>query len=256
MYLREWDGIEFASLPASQSTDDKPMSAEFYAQLYAALNARGGTNPSWQRSKTQLGEQLHREVFMPWQARAGRPPIILAVGAGQSFAERVWIEAGLGVTLHDGHEANFAELRTRYPQASFLVGDLRDVEPAQSFDIITLLAVDYILPRADFASLLRRLAGWLRKGGIIVIYTPSMLTVRRLAVECLRRATGAYSRNGYVFWGWWRTPGEFATVATLAGMRLREVWKFGGSVLATPGLVWRTLPLRDMNGLFIYEALP
>src|ERR1700752_4668430 len=62
-------------------------------------------------------------------------------------------------------------------------------------------------------------ASGLSPGGLLVIQSVSILSIRQAAKEVLKRLIGHYHKQPYVFWGYWRTPSEFATPAKNAGFR-------------------------------------
>lgn len=255
MYQRTWHGIDLTSLPAAATASDKPAAVEFYAQFYQALAAgRGRIEPQWLENKRQLGEAIGRDLIAPWQKKHGRSPRILALGAGKAPVEHVWHQQGHAVTFHDCQEDSLAETRRLYPQANFLIGDIFQMQPAEQYDLITLITIDYVMNRQEFVEFLARAACWLG-GGQIVIYCASTLSYRQMAVEIVKRCLGRYRKNRQVFWGYWRTPGEFFTAAARAGLRVAEVYHLGAARLkpAAP-LVRRWPQLRSTHLVVTLES--
>lgn len=256
MYQRTWHGIDLTSLPSAAIAQDKPASAEFYRQFYEALSAgRGKIESSWLASKRQLGEAIERDLIAPWQTCARRAPRILALGSGSAPVERVWHERGHRVTFHDCQEASLAETRRACPGAEFLIGDIVELEPKADYDLITLITIDYVLNRAEFAGFLSRAARWLNSGGQIIIYCASTLSFRQMAVETARRLSGHYRNGRQVFWGYWRTPGEFFRAARNAGLRLTAAYHPSGDGLKkSRGLATKLPPLRNPHLIVTLET--
>ncbi len=251
MYLRECQGVDLRRLPAAAKLGSGPVTAEFYDQLFAAIQARGQSAPEWIASKQTLGRDIAARILQPWKERHGRAPRILATGAGEAWAECTWLEAGFAVTIHDGTSAYFEAIQARQPQASFLQSDMASFTPEQTFDVISMLANDFVLDRAGFVDFCRRMAAALSPGGMIICYCPSVLSLRRILIEALRRATGYYRRNQWIFWGWWRSPGEFQRVSRAAGLQLTNAFKPSNGGWAAQSL---TLPSwKENNGIFLFE---
>ena len=251
MYLREWQGVILGDLPAARTLGDTCVSAEFYGQLSAALKERTHRDEAWIRAKQDFGRQLNERFFCPYSERTGQPARILALGVGEAWAESAWADAGHALTFHDGHETYLAGLRERYPAASFAVGDLHTFEPATQVDFITMLATDFVMQRAELGALLRRLAPHLAPGGAVLIFCPNVLNLRRIAVDFVRRMLGRFRKGAWVFWGYWRSPGEFAHAASDTGLRLTHSLRFTPAGLAEARALWRLLPLRESLGLFV-----
>jgi len=234
MYQRMWHGIDMTTLPAATTATDKPVAAEFYAQFYEALAAgRGRIEPQWLEHKRQLGEIIERGLIKPWQQKHGCSPRILALGSGSAPVERVWHEHGHAVTFHDCQEASLTEMRKLYPSAEFLIGDIFQMTPAKTYDLITLITIDYVMNRREFVEFLTRATRWLEPGGQIILYCASTLSFRQMAAEIIKRALGRYRNGRQIFWGYWRTPGEFFKTARAAGLRVAEVYHLS-SILQVP----------------------
>ncbi len=254
MFQHTWHGIELASLPAAAAARHAPASAEFYAQFYAALESgRGRVEPGWLEDKRRLGEVIGREILGLGPPLHGAPPRVLALAAGKAFAERVWLECGADVTFHDCQEASLADLRRQHPPARCLIGEIHRITPETDYDFITLLTVDYVMRRRELAEFLRRISGWLAAGGQIVLYCANVLSLRQMLAETVKMCLGRRRDPRAVFWGYWRTPGEFFRVARRAGLRLAQVLYFagerGGGRRLRPASRWvrRWPPLRDSN---------
>ena len=248
MYQRMWHGIDMTTLPAAKTATNQPVAAEFYAQFYEALAAgRGRIDPQWLESKRQFGEIVQRDLITPWQQKHGRSPRILALGSGSAPVERVWHEHGHAVTFHDCQEASLAEMRALHPAAEFLIGDIFKLTPEKKYDLVTLITIDYVMNRREFVEFLRRVARWLEPGGQIILYCASTLSFRQIAVELVKRALGRYRNGRQVFWGYWRTPGEFFKTAKAAGLRVAEVYRLGATLQVPPPLIRRLPPWRSTH---------
>lgn len=101
--------------------------------------------------------------------------------------------------------------------------------------------------RREFVEFLRRVARWLEPGGQIILYCASTLSFRQIAVELVKRALGRYRNGRQVFWGYWRTPGEFFKTAKAAGLRVAEVYRLGATLQVPPPLIRRLPPWRSTH---------
>lgn len=143
MYQTTWHGIDLMQFPAAAAARDKPPSLEFFTQFYAALESgQGKTEVSWMESKRNLGEVISHELIKPWQQRAGKSPRVLALAVGKGIVEGVWAEHGFQVTFNEYQDSSLINLRQRFPQAKYLVGDARTLKPDGKFDIITVIGLD------------------------------------------------------------------------------------------------------------------
>lgn len=256
MFQRTWHGIDLTSLPAAARISDKPVSVEFYAQFYQALAAgRGRIEPQWLENKRQLGEAIGRDVIGAWQKKMARSPRILALGSGTAPVERVWHERGYAVTFHECQEDSLAATRQLYPAANFLIGDILQLKPAAHYDLVTLITIDYVMNHREFVEFLTRAAGWLVADGQIVIYCASTLSFRQMAVETVKRCLGRYRNNRQVFWGYWRTPGEFFKAAAAANLLVSAAYRLDGSALKQTAAFARWLPpWRDSHLVVTLES--
>lgn len=251
MFLRECQGVDLSRLPTAAKIGTGPLTAEFYHELFEAIQALGPSDRQWVENKQALGKEIERHLFRPWSDGHSRQPRILATGAGEGWSECVWLEQGFDVTIHDGTPAYFDAIRARAPTAKFIVADMATYVPEGEFDIITMLANDFVLDHSGFVDFLRRMISHLSDGGLVVCFCPSVLSVRRTLIEIVRRLTAYYQRNGWIHWGCWRTPGEFERVARAAGFRVVKALRPGRSG-------WRELslgvpPWKESNGLFALE---
>ena len=107
-----------------------------------------------------------------------KDPAILDLGCGSGwFTERL---AAYGtVTGTDLSVKAMDEARARFPRATFLAGDLFDVEiPTAPFDLVVCQQV--IAHVADQPRLIERAASLLKPGGYLVLTTPNRFVMDRL----------------------------------------------------------------------------
>ena len=224
MFQNTWHGIDLTSLPAAKQAHDRPAGAEFYAQFYHLLaSGQGRVQPDFLESKRQLGEMIEQGIIIPWQRQNGRRPKILALAVGKAPVEQVWCEHGYDLTFNDCQEDSLASLRLEFPQAYFLIGDIFQIAPDSKYDLITAITLDYVMDKRELTEFLVRVAGWLQPGGQIILYCASTLSFRQIAREIVKKILGYYRRQPHVFWGYWRTLGEFCDVAKRAGLRMRRL---------------------------------
>jgi hypothetical protein len=259
MFQRSWHGIDLTSLPAAAAAQDKPASAEFYAQFYEALaSGRGRIEPQWIEAKRRLGEAIETDLISPWKSGHNRTPRILALGAGNAIVEGVWRERDNDVTFHDCQEDSLAAVRARFPEAPRLIGDLQQIAPAEKYDLITAITIDYVMTAAELVAFLGRIRNWLAADGRVILYCASVLSFRQMAVETVKSLLGRYRVGQYVFWGYWRTPSEFLRAARRAGLRAGTLFQLSASAgrpsLRPATFLERTFPpLRDPNLVITFE---
>ena len=102
---------------------------------------------------------------------AGRMPsggrvLDLECGNGAKIAGLV---GGFDLVAVDISEEQLALARTRLPGATLLSGDFSTIEFAdETFDAITAFYSIMHVPREEHSALFRRIAGWLRPGGLFL----------------------------------------------------------------------------------------
>jgi hypothetical protein len=251
MYVRECQGVELASLPAAAKMGGQPVTAKFYGELFAAIQALGPSDPKWVEGKREFGRRIAKELLHPWMERHGRKPRILALGVGEGWTECTWLEEGFDVTLHDGTEAYFGQIRQRHPEAKLLKADFAEINFSEAFDVITILALDFTMERQEFVAFLKRLTGFLTGEGAIICYCPNVLSLRRMAIDAVRRLADYHRRKGWIWWGWWRTPNEYLKAARACGLRVtRELLPKGSEAQK---IKFAIPPWRESNGVFLFE---
>ena len=228
-----WHNVNLSILPGGG--DSGPAGPELYRKFYGTLNCCGKNgSPDWIRRKTAIGQFVAERIFAEWERHHGRPPRVLALCVGKCVAEGVWLDQGYAVTVHECQLDSLSEIRNRYPRAPVVICDIRELEFDQEFDIVTLIASEYFLSRSELSQFMRTAASGLSPGGLLIIQSVSILSMRQAVKELVKRLIGHYHKRPYVFWGYWRTPSEFATTAKSTGLRAvsRYVprWKADGRI--------------------------
>ena len=251
-YHRSWQQVDLTGLA---NAADVPAGPELYRQFYMELErGHGGPNRHWMSTKRTLGEQVARRVFEPWARHMGRQPRILALAVGLGAAESVWLERGYDVTMHDCQETSLHSLLERFPGTPVLLGDLRNIALPAGFDIVVMLASEYMLSREELARLAEAVKASLAPDGCFILHSVCVLSMLRLVKQCLKRI--ARRNDTGVFWGWMRTPAELAHNTMVAGLAVETAYRVvvNGShtVLKERSRLMRTQPtLHDESVLLV-----
>lgn len=134
-----------------------PHTQQTYARNAAAFDA--------ERTKT-LFERPWLERFcasLPARARV----LDLGCGSGEPIAAYL-IAQGLEITGVDFAEPMLAMARERFPQATWLLGDLRTLSLSQQFDGLIAWHSLFHLTQAEQRELLPKLPGLLAPGGVLL----------------------------------------------------------------------------------------
>jgi cyclopropane fatty-acyl-phospholipid synthase-like methyltransferase len=140
--------------------DPKRVVANGYDRITEAYLARYGASTvrdHW------LSELLNR---LPTQG--GARVLDLGCGAGIPVA-RALATAGHTVIGVDGSAGQIRLARVNVPAAEFIHADMTAVDfPARSFDAVAAFYAITHVPRFEHGDLLRRVAAWLKPGGLLV----------------------------------------------------------------------------------------
>jgi cyclopropane fatty-acyl-phospholipid synthase-like methyltransferase len=127
------------------------------AEEYAALESQHSPWPRLERVQAFIAD-------LPDGSR------VLDVGCGNGVPAILEMAARHSVVGVDISPAQIALARSNVPNAAFHSADAREIEfPAGSFDAIVALYLIDNVPREDYPALFRKLAGWLRPGGRILL---------------------------------------------------------------------------------------
>ena len=261
MYAREWRGVDLTTLPAARDASTRPAGPALYKQFYEALQARERRpDPTWAHNKVRLGEFISTEILNRWRQRHGRSPRILALAVGEGLAEGVWLEQGWNVTLQEAQRVSLGKLNEKFPNAPSVIGDLRQLGDIGKYDIVAILASEYVLDREELKSMFRKVRTWLTEEGCFLVVSVSVLSLRQWAVEILKVFSGQRRRTPHVFWGWWRSPGEFRQIGADAGLTLTSVYRESPNARTNPTMKLRSRTgqawplLRDTSLLMLFQA--
>jgi ubiquinone/menaquinone biosynthesis C-methylase UbiE len=108
------------------------------------------------------------ELLQRLPGQGGARVLDLGCGTGIPVA-RILAAAGQIVVGVDGSAGQISLARASVPAAEFIHADMTAVDfPAQSFDAVTAFYSITHVPRFEHDRLLRRIAAWLRPGGLLV----------------------------------------------------------------------------------------
>lgn len=259
MYIRYWLDVDLTELPAARNQHGKLAGPDVYAQFYEALAAgMGKVDPQWVHTKRSEGRAIAQSILEPWRRRHGRSPRILSLGAGMGIAESLWLEGGLNVVLQDCQERSLRDIAAKFPNARTLIGDVREIAIAGRYDIVSMLALEYVMSRADLKLLFRKIAGCLAGEGLLLLQSVSTLSVRQWLAEMVKANSGRHENR--LLWGWWRTPAEYLRIARGTGLALAAGYSFsessGRKVVLQPrsSFSCRWPPVRSNNTLMIFRS--
>jgi SAM-dependent methyltransferase len=136
------------------------------------FDALGERYLAWQLERETEPRLPYLQRFASELADGSR---VLDLGCGPGVPATKFLAERFDVTGVDVSEAQLALARTHVPGARFVRGELAEVSfPDGSFDGITALFVVAHSPRAGHGALFRRIAGWLRPGGLFLASMPAL----------------------------------------------------------------------------------
>lgn len=236
----QWHGIDLLQFPAAKEAQHKAAGPEFYRQFYEELE-KHPVNPAWIAGKASFGPVCIQRFFQPWEQQHGRKPKILSLGIGKGYIEEMWLREGYDVTLQECQEFSMRELLKKYPNARSAVGDATKMQFQEKYDVIAIMTLDSTLNRADLQALLRHASQWLTPTGFILFHSATVLSLRQTLAESIKYVRQKLSPRPSVFWGWWRTVGDLCGLGERSGLRVLDVFRFGGR----EGAISRRMGLRQ-----------
>ncbi|KAH8692412.1 putative O-methyltransferase [Talaromyces proteolyticus] len=137
--------------------------AEHYLEW---THASHGTRLGYIQRLLDLLESQHKDQTPPQQTLHA---LELGCGAGVPGTQFL-ISKGISVTANDISSAQISLARTHLPSSVTLIeGDMMDLEfPAAQFDCVIALYSIFHLPRDDQRTMLQRIRGWLKPGGLFL----------------------------------------------------------------------------------------
>jgi SAM-dependent methyltransferase len=150
---------------------------------------------------------------------------ILELGAGAGVpVTQMLIKAGAHVLANDISSAQLKLCQERCPSAEFHPGDMMNLSfPPSSLDGVASFYAIFHLPRAEQVVIMKRIAEWLKPGGVLVM---------NLATEDQEEINGEFLGWG-MFWSGWDVDGSVKMVED-AGLKVlrRHVREAGDGKLA------------------------
>jgi cyclopropane fatty-acyl-phospholipid synthase-like methyltransferase len=140
------------------TADPRTLAARGYDLIAEAYLERFG--------RSQVRDRWLRQMIarLPQRARV----LDLGCGAGLPVA-RVLAAQGFQVVGVDGSARQIELAVANVPEGQFILADMTEVEFAPaSFDAISAFYAITHIPRQEHATLLRRIAAWLKPGGVFV----------------------------------------------------------------------------------------
>ena len=147
---------------------------EFWEQrLNDQFDLRGTGETSMSAAYNDACYALRRDVLVRALAEARtdvRGRTVLDIGCGTGFWTEFYTSRGAVYTGVDIAETSVQRLRGRFPGATFLHADVSEADLPGTYDIVNVFDVLYhITDDARFDAALRRLAGAVKPGGLLLL---------------------------------------------------------------------------------------
>lgn len=258
MFEIQWHGIDLREIRSGRGRHGELPKSAFYGEFYERLAKEKATiDGKWASDKRGMGAMVRKAFLDPWEAKHGRKPTILSMGAGFGYIEMDWLERGYDVTLQECQSASLAGVLERFPGTKALIGDAQSMAIEGKYDVVALFALDCTLRRDEFIDLLKACKRCLSPEGVILLYSVNTLSLRQAAVQIVRTITAHYRRNGYIYWGSWRNIGEYVAIGRDAGTPVRNCYLMDASDREMPfrevGFGWPGFHLRGANSVYVMK---
>jgi cyclopropane fatty-acyl-phospholipid synthase-like methyltransferase len=132
----------------------------------AGYDRIGGRHHDW-GAAARKGEKARYAAAVFERLPAGASVLELGCGSGSTTTER--LAERFRLTGVDLSARQIALIRRRIPRATFIHADMASIDfPPASFDAVVAFYSIIHLPREEHGGLIRRVATWLRPGGLFV----------------------------------------------------------------------------------------
>ncbi|KAF1821348.1 methyltransferase domain-containing protein [Dissoconium aciculare CBS 342.82] len=216
----------------SGETQEKPHeSKQIVRQAYNSIAGwylnwiTGQKSPREEYTQMLLDELqgISKQVELATSSDDGQLKVLeLGAGAGVPVTQML-IAAGVHVLANDISSTQLNLARERCPTAEFFPGDMMRLDfPSGSLDGVASFYAIFHLPRAEQTEMMKRIARWLRVGGVLVM---------NLATEDAEEIHGEFMGWG-MFWSGFAVEGSLGMVES-AGLTVvkSEVREAGEGLL-------------------------
>lgn len=256
-YENHWRGIRFRDISSFSGDRNAIAGPQFYSDFYTLLASKADTeeNQNWIRGKKHFSKEVLEKVINPWKDQYGRSPKILSVGVGEGIIEEEWLKLNLDVTLQECQEFSLQAFKNRYPYAKMVIGDIRDLNFSDTYDLICLLTVDYCLTDHELLEVFQKMRMLLSDQGRLINYTANSISYRRWMIWSIKRyCLRTYHDGTYMKWGWYRSPGLINAIARLAQWKLdNQFYSKAGKYYKRLKMLSDFLPFTSESLLSIYQ---
>lgn len=232
-YQESWQGISFASFSHLSffHLADATFYAVFYEELFKRFASWDDLPAMWRDGKEKSARWLALQVLdqrSHWESADGdAPPVVLSVGSGVGFMEKVLLDELAQVELHVNEPSTVGMkwLRECLSADRIHIGMAPDCLPSGvQYSLIYLSTVDYGIPERELVRMLEGLRAQLASGGRLVCLSASLLeedsfigrwvNAFKIGIRAVLHFTGLRRQQ---FWGWRRTRAEYHQIFSEAG---------------------------------------
>ena len=171
MYQTEWQGIkfnEFYALSENQLADSDFYNS-FYKEFFNKYNDYKELNSNWIKQKETIADFIIREFL-----KENKQKKIFSIGCGIGIIEKKIFEEGYkNIEIQEVSHDSLLWIKKIIPQKQIHIGFLNEITPGDKYDIIYMVAVDYVFEQKEYTDFLKQIKRYLSNNGSIVVISAS-----------------------------------------------------------------------------------
>jgi len=173
-WQKEWKGLQFSKFI---KTDSKTVAGsefynEFYTYFYKIMKSWNDLSPNWFKQKKTISDFIINDFIKSMESDDYR---ILSIGCGLGIIEKnIYSEGFYNIDVNEISDKPLLWLKKLIPQNQIFTGLIHETGvKKKNYDLIHLVAVDYVFNKKDLTVFLNSLKELLKENGQCLLISGS-----------------------------------------------------------------------------------
>jgi SAM-dependent methyltransferase len=212
-WQKEWQGIQFCDFikTDSKTIANSEFYNEFYSYFYSKMNSWNDLSPLWFEQKKIISDYIINNFVKDKESDKVR---ILSIGCGLGIIEKnIYTEGFHNIHVNEISETPLRWLKDTIPQNQIYTGLLHESELENDhYDLIYLVAVDYVFDKKELPIFLKNLSKLLKKNGQCLVISGSyyetglLNSIKSNLIHIKKRVT---NEDMGQLWGYLRSSSDY-----------------------------------------------